>query len=97
MRAPTRSLVAALSAQAPAATLILARATEWHSATFDGLRHFITLGFVDRAAAAGFARRIEDREFTLPGVLVADLKARLPASVAGAFYVRIEALTIDAD
>lgn len=77
------------------------RSTEWHSLTFTGERHEISL-HVTGPEAAGIAAAmldgIEEAEFTIPDQIVADIAVARPPSVAADGSVRfdLEALTIAA-
>lgn len=75
--------------------------TAWHSLTFDGERHRLSLRIVGPNADS-FARRmtyrLEDAEFSIPGILVADITVSMgPDALAdGTVALSIEALTVDA-
>lgn len=76
--------------------------TDWQSLTFTGERHHFSLR-VTGADSAAVARRIceglEDAEFSLAGLLVADIAPVRPARRAadGATELTIEALTVAGD
>lgn len=91
-------LVRALHRKACATGDWEATSEPWHGGIFSGERHLVTLRFEGSAAVASARRllnRLEDHEFSLPGVIVADI------GLAGAFARRgcrsltIEALVID--
>jgi len=111
MSAPTMSpaasrLLRGLSARSGAARenilLTEIRSTDWQSLTFDGQRHRIGLRIIG-AHSGPFAERmidrIEDVEFVIPGVIVADIHvAQAPArDHDGSTSLVIEALTLAAD
>jgi hypothetical protein len=76
-----------------------AHSVDWQSLTFTGERHHIGLritGLDSRDAVRRMCAGLEDAEFSIPGVLVADIGV-LGAPVAaadGSTIVTIEALTI---
>ena len=79
-----------------------AHSTDWQSLTFNGERHHLALR-VTGADSAGPAARmcegLEEAEFSIPGLIVADIRVvdgarRCPG---GATELLIEALTISAD
>jgi hypothetical protein len=96
-----RALVARSGAGFDRILLNDARSTKWHSLTFDGERHHFTLRIVGPHAEAFAARmtdRLEDADFSIPALLVADIALsdaliRLPD---GSVELAIEALTVDA-
>jgi len=75
---------------------------DWQSLTFNGERHHITLRITGRDSGAIVERMclgLEDAEFSIPGIVVADIgvigtPARAPD---GATELMIEALTVAAD
>ena len=79
-----------------------AHSTDWRSLTFNGERHHLALlvrGPDSRQAVARMCQGLEDVEFSIPGLLVADVgivgsPRRAPD---GATEVVIEALTIASD
>jgi hypothetical protein len=79
-----------------------AHSIDWQSLTFTGERHHIGLriaGPGSREAVQGMCAGLEDAEFSIPGLLVADigvLGSPLDA-IDGSIEVTIEALTIRAD
>ncbi|MDQ3246968.1 MAG: hypothetical protein M3Q52_08810 [Pseudomonadota bacterium] len=74
------------------------RSTDWQSLTFTGERHEFELnvpGQDSATVAAALADGIEEAEFTIPGQIVADIRAHMQAPTPdGSIAVRIEALTI---
>lgn len=82
---PHRALIRAFTARYPGLLVLASRSEPWASVTFTGARHELTCASgVDLAG-------IEDEEFSLPGHIVADVRA----TRAGP-HVMIEALTIEA-
>ena len=78
------------------------RSTEWRSLTFDGQRHRIGLRIIgahSETVAERMIDRIEDVEFVIPGVIVADIHvAQEPCRERdGSTSLVIEALTLAAD
>lgn len=78
------------------------RSTDWRSLTFDGQRHRIGLRIAGPHSATIAERmidRIEDVEFVIPGIIVADVHvAEAPTGERdGSTSLVIEALTIAAD
>lgn len=79
--------------------LTSARSVDWQSLTLTGERHEIDLRLIGRdaaAAAAALCTDLADAEFTIAGLIVADIGlAGLPRPAAdGSVEVSIEALTI---
>jgi hypothetical protein len=76
-----------------------AHSTDWQSLTFTGERHHIALrvtGPGSRAAVERMCAGLEDAEFSIPGLLVADIGVvGTPISkLDGSTELTIEALTI---
>ena len=79
-----------------------AHSTDWQSLTFSGERHHLALrvtGLDSRAVVARMCDGLEDAEFSIPGVLVADvaLVGEPRRAHDGATELVIEALTIADD
>lgn len=75
---------------------------DWQSLTFTGERHHLHLRVTGPDSAEVVARMcdgLEDAEFSIPGLLVADIRlAGTPQSAAdGSTELRIEALTLADD
>lgn len=75
------------------------RSVDWQSLTFNGERHRIELripGPNSREIVDRMTDRLEDAEFSIPGVLVADIGTVSGPSLAldGSTSIAIEALTI---
>lgn len=78
------------------------KSVEWCSLTFSGERHELELrlaGPESAQAANRLADGLEDAEFDLPGIVVADIALAAPPHVEldGSTVMRIDALTVVAD
>lgn len=79
-----------------------ARSTDWQSLTFTGERHHLNLrvtGFDSNEIVERMCADLEDAEFSIPGLLVADIRVvggplRTPD---GTTELIVEALTISED
>lgn len=74
--------------------LIESRQTAWASATFSGARHSFVL-HVPQNAGGGQLTEIEEREFDLPGHLLADIGICEWEEDANGARCTIEALTVE--
>jgi hypothetical protein len=97
-----RALVARAAVARERILLTDARSTDWHSLTFTGERHHFSIkvtGADCAAVAARLCAGLEDAEFSIPGLLVADIAivGEPRPSVDGAMDLIIEALTISSD
>lgn len=82
-RDPHGRLVRALMVLAgETATLLSASSTPWASATFQGGRHIIVIGFTDTVALDALAARVGEAEFHIPGHIVADVSIDRHESLA---------------
>jgi hypothetical protein len=75
---------------------------DWRSLTFAGERHEMQLripGPDSRLVMERMCDGLEDAEFSIPGVIVADIALASPPAVArdGSTTITIEALTVAAD
>jgi hypothetical protein len=97
-----RALAARAGVPRDRIVLIEVRSTDWQSLTFAGERHHFELR-IHRPGSGEVARRmcdgIADAEFSIPGLLVADiaLDGAPPTAPDGSTDLIIEALTIAAD
>jgi hypothetical protein len=97
-----RALISRASVERHRILLSDSHSTDWQSMTFTGERHHFSLRIV-RADSTEVAERLcaglENAEFSIPGMLVADIGVVEPPRLApdGATEVIIEALTILAD
>jgi hypothetical protein len=78
-----------------------AKSIDWRSLTFAGERHLFDLritGPDSQSVVERMCDGLEDAEFAIPGVIVADIRATTPSrSLDGSTNLRIEALTIEED
>jgi hypothetical protein len=97
-----RALIARAGVERNRILLTGAHSTDWQSLTFAGERHHLSLrvagldsGEIVKRMSAG----LEDVEFSIPGLLVADIGLAAAARRApdGATELTIEALTIAVD
>jgi hypothetical protein len=97
-----RALIARSGAPRDRILLIDVQSVDWRSLTFTGERHSIDLrvspphsqAIIDRMCSG-----LEDAEFTIPGIIVADigLAGSPVASADGSITISIEALTVADD
>ncbi len=97
-----RALVARAGVSRDRILLTDAESIDWQSLTFTGERHCFDLripGPDSRAIADRFCNGLEEAEFSLPGIVVADITiaAKPRFALDGSTSVAIEALTISAD
>ena len=104
MSSAAASLLRALAARAGVAKnrilLTDVCSTDWQSLTFTGERHRLALRIVgqDCAAATGrMCRGLDEAEFDLPGLIVADIAVVGRARNEEATEIVIEALTVASD
>lgn len=93
--AQTMLLNALRSGSAPAPSLRVAHSEAWASATFAGARHRLEFEPARADRADAFAAAIGDREFSLPGHLVADIAVATRTTTADGVALTIEALTVE--
>jgi len=100
------ALIRALSARAGVdrdrVVLTDVHSADWQSLTFTGERHQLELrvpGPNSRAIVQRMCDGLEDAEFSIPGIIVADIGVAWGPTLApdGSSSVTIEALTIAAD
>lgn len=97
-----RALIARAEVERNRILLTDAHSHDWQSLTFTGERHHFTLRVTGRDSGAVVGRMcdgLEDAEFSIPGVLVADIGLiGMPVrSSDGATELIIEALTVSGD
>jgi len=106
MSAAAAALLRALTARAgvPRDRILLSdvRSTEWQSLTFTGERHQFDLrvsGPDSGAVAESLCAGLEDVEFDIPGVIIADIAVPDAPSSApdGSTSIMVEALTVADD
>jgi hypothetical protein len=93
-----RTLIDSLTDMLPAAHIISAKHTEWHSATFSGLRTCIDIMLPGENAAEraeAFRTHLPDQEFNLRRYMVADIAVTGMAECDGGITLSIEALLLD--
>ena len=97
-----RALVARAAVSRDRILLTEAQSIDWQSLTFTGERHHIDLRVTGRDAASAVERMcagLADAEFSIPGVIVADIGVLSKPHVAadGSVSITIEALTVCED
>jgi hypothetical protein len=97
-----RALIGRSGAPRDRILLIELSSADWRSLTFDGERHSISLrvtGPHSQAVVERMCAGLEDAEFSIPGLVVADIAvAGTPSrSADGSTTLTIEALTIADD
>jgi hypothetical protein len=95
-----RALTARAGTESDRILLTDAHSTEWQSLTFTGERHHIALRVTGPDSASAVDRMcagLEDAEFNISGLLVADIRiAGSPRRTPdGAIEIMVEALTLD--
>jgi hypothetical protein len=96
-----RALIARAKVSRDRILLTDARSIDWRSLTFAGERHLLGLR-ITGANSAAVAERVcdglADAEFSIPGVIVADITAGPPSCAPdGSSIIEIEALTVAED
>ena len=91
-----RGLLNAIRKLLPGSTLAIVSETPWYSLTFAGMRIgvLVTLSPPDSHVADRFASELPDHEFSLPGLLVADISATLEATDDATNRLVIDALLL---
>lgn len=97
-----RALIARADASRDRILLTGAQSTDWRSLTFAGERHLLEVRVIGAAAAEIVDRMkngLEDCEFSIPGVVVADVgvAGTIDRAPDGSISVTIEALTVSDD
>ena len=97
-----RALVARAQVSRDRILLTDAQSIDWRSLTFTGERHLIDLRVPGRDARSIVERmcsNLEDAEFNIPGVIVADigLVGTPVAAADGSVAITVEALTVSDD
>jgi hypothetical protein len=93
-----RTLIDSLTEMLPAANVISAKHTEWHSATFSGLKTCIEMtlrGANAAERAEAFGALLPDQEFNLRRYMVADIAVTDMTECDGGIALTIEALLLD--
>ncbi len=94
-----RAILARTDQPADRILLVDFRSTDWHSLTFEGERHAMTLRIVGQDCAGVLARLtdgLEEHEFALAGQIVASIALTGPAvsETDGSLTLTVEALTL---
>ena len=97
-----RALIARAGVPRDRILLTDAHSIDWRSLTFSGERHQIDLrvpGPDSRATVERMCAGLEDTEFSIPGIIVADigLAGTATRSPDGSLNLTIEALTVSED
>lgn len=97
-----RCLVARSGSSRDRILLTDVKSVDWHSLTFTGERHQLQLRSTGPDAHQAVERMcdaLEDVEFSIPGVIVADIAVTADPrrSIDGSVTLTIEALTVAAD
>jgi hypothetical protein len=97
-----RALIARAAVARDRILLTEAQSSDWRSLTFTGERHHIDLRVTGPdawRAAERMCDGLEDAEFSIPGVIVADIGVLRRPEVAadGSVTVTIESLTVSED
>ena len=94
---PSRSLVRALQALMPQASIAILHERPWHSLTFSGAQICLSVALPITAAEqrSALAQSLEDYEFSLPSQLVADIAITEAAILGGQYRLIIHALLLE--
>ncbi len=94
---PSRSLVRALQALIPQASIAILHERPWHSLTFSGAQIclFVALPITAAEQRSALAQSLEDYEFSLPSQLVADIAITETAILGGQYRLIIDALVLE--
>ena len=96
-RSLARSLVRALQALTPQASITILHERPWHSLTFSGAQICLSVALPITAAEqrSAVAQLLDDYEFSLPSQLVADIAITETAILGGQYRLNIDALVLD--
>jgi hypothetical protein len=96
-RSLARSLVRALQALMPQASIAILHERPWHSLTFSGAQICLSVALPITAAEerSGVAQLLDDHEFSLPSQLVADIAITETVIFDGQFRLIIDALLLE--
>ena len=94
---PSRSLVRALQALMPQASIAILHERPWHSLTFSGAQICLSVALPITAEEqrSALAQSLEDHEFSLPSQLVADIAITEAAILGGQYRLIIDALLLE--
>ncbi|HVI99778.1 MAG TPA: hypothetical protein VM657_12015 [Sphingomonas sp.] len=91
----TRALMAAAAANGVACAIVESDWTRWASATFTGAQHKVILAGPFTPALDDWLTTLPEREFVLPGHLVADLTIVAMRASSERIEAEIQALTVE--
>ena len=96
-QAPSRSLVRALHALMPQASIAILHERPWYSLTFSGVQLCLSVALPEapEERRSAVAQRLEDHEFSLPSQLVADIAITETAILGGQYRLIIDALLLE--
>ena len=96
-QAPSRSLVRALQALLPQASITILHERPWHSLTFSGAQICLSVALPITAAEqrSAVAQLLDNHEFSLPSQLVADIAITETAIFDGQYRLIIDALLLE--
>jgi hypothetical protein len=96
-KTPSRSLVRALQALTPQASITILHERPWQSLTFSGAQICLSVALPITAAEqrSAVAQSLEDHEFSLPSQLVADIAITETAILGGQYRLIIDALVLE--
>ena len=96
-RSLARSLVRALQALMPQASITILHERPWHSLTFSGAQICLSVALPITAAEqrSAVAQLLDNHEFSLPSQLVADIAITETAIFDGQYRMIIDALLLE--
>ena len=96
-QAPSRSLVRALQALMPQASIAILHERPWHSLTFCGAQICLSVALPETAAEqrSAITQLLENHEFSLPRQLVADIVITETAILGGTYRLIVDTLLLD--
>ncbi len=96
-QAPSRSLVRALQALMPQASIAILHERPWHSLTFCGVQICLSVALPETAAEqrSAITQLLENHEFSLPSQLVADIAITETAILGGTYRLIVDTLLLD--
>jgi hypothetical protein len=96
-KTPSRSLVRALQALMPEASIAILHERPWHSLTFSGAQICLSVALPVTPAEqrSAIVQLLENHEFSLPRQLVADIAISETAILGGQYRLIIDALLLE--
>lgn len=93
----SHSLVRALKALMPAASIAILHERPWHSLTFSGAQICISVALPETAEEqrSAITQLLENHEFSLPRQLVADIAITETAILGGTYRLIVDTLLLD--